>query len=62
MGWFGPIGIAALYYAIDAKEKTGKEDVWVLTSLVVFASTLIHGLTSSPFEKLYHRHVKSKKN
>lgn len=55
LGWFGPIGVAALYYAILAHEKTFLDEAWIIPSLIVFASTLIHGLTSLPFEKWYHK-------
>lgn len=54
MGWFGPIGVAALYYAVLAKEKAHFEDAWIIPSLVVAASTVVHGLTSVSLEKLYH--------
>ncbi|UJH92628.1 hypothetical protein LZ575_09220 [Antarcticibacterium sp. 1MA-6-2] len=54
VGWFGPIGVASLYYAISMTEKSGMEDAWVIPSLIVFASTVVHGLTSIPFEKLYY--------
>ena len=53
IGWFGPIGVAALYYAVVALEKTKDESVWVLTSLIVAASTMIHGLSSLAFSKWY---------
>ncbi len=53
MGWFGPIGVAAIFYALYAREQTGMEDIWIFTSLIVFASTLVHGLTSVPLEKWY---------
>lgn len=54
IGWFGPIGVAALYFAMDSHEKTGLEDVWIITSLVVFGSTIVHGVMSVPYEKWYH--------
>ncbi|MFW5641716.1 MAG: cation:proton antiporter [Roseicyclus sp.] len=47
LGWFGPIGIAALYYALHLREQTGEEAIWHATSLVIVASVLAHGLTSS---------------
>jgi sodium/hydrogen antiporter len=53
LGWFGPIGAAALYYALEVKEKTGFNEIWVFTTLIVFGSTLVHGITSLPFEKIY---------
>ena len=58
MGWFGPIGIAALYYAVLSKDKTHLEDAWIIPSLVVAASTVVHGLTSVPLEKFYHNRIK----
>lgn len=54
MGWFGPIGVAALYYAILSKDKAQFESAWIIPSLIVVASTVVHGLTSVPLEKLYH--------
>ena len=54
IGWFGPVGVAALYYAVLSKDKAHFEDAWIIPSLIVVASTLVHGLTSVPFEKLYH--------
>jgi len=54
MGWFGPVGVAALYYAIHSKEKLSFEEAWIIPSLIVFASTLIHGISSVPFEKWFH--------
>jgi sodium/hydrogen antiporter len=30
VGWFGPLGLAAVYYAIVATRRTGVEDVWVV--------------------------------
>lgn len=54
IGWFGPIGVAALYYAIKSEEKLHLEEAWIIPGLIVFASTLIHGITSLPFGKLYH--------
>ncbi|MBK6267384.1 cation:proton antiporter [Marivirga sp. S37H4] len=55
VGWFGPIGVAALFYAILAKEKTGLEAAWAIPALLVFASTIVHGFTSLPLEKLYYK-------
>lgn len=54
MGWFGPIGVATLYYAILMEEQAHFKEVWVIPSLIVVASTIVHGLTSVPLEKLYH--------
>jgi NhaP-type Na+/H+ or K+/H+ antiporter len=53
MGWFGPIGVSALFYGAMATERTGSEAPWVVASLVVFASIIAHGVTAAPFTKRY---------
>jgi len=55
LGWFGPIGAAALYYAAFSLRETGVEAVWVVGSLVICASVVIHGVTATPLTKLYGR-------
>lgn len=55
LGWFGPVGVAALYYALLAQEKTGEGLPWHATSFVIAASVAAHGLTSGPGVKLYAR-------
>ena len=54
MGWFGPIGVAALYYATLSHKNTSFDMVWIIPSLMVFSSTLVHGLSSVPLQKLYY--------
>ncbi|SEW09016.1 cation:proton antiporter domain-containing protein [Natrinema salifodinae] len=54
-GWFGPIGIAAIFYATVAHRVLGLELVWPAASLVVASSVLVHGVTATPFTKLYGR-------
>lgn len=54
LGWYGPIGVAALYYAILVRGKTSLDEAWIIPSLIIFASTVVHGLTSLPVEKWYH--------
>ena len=60
LGWFGPIGVAALYYANLSLRETGIEAAWTVGSLVICASILAHGLTAAPLTKLYGRHAQSK--
>lgn len=55
LGWFGPIGVAAIYYASLAQRRTGAEEAWVVGSLVVCASILAHGLSATPLTRLYGR-------
>lgn len=53
VGWFGPIGVAALYYATHAHEKLHEPLVWSVPSLVIFASVVAHAVTSYPFARAY---------
>ena len=53
VGWFGPIGIAAVFYAILAMEHTGTELIWTATSLVVAGSILVHGIAAVPATHQY---------
>lgn len=55
MGWFGPIGVSALFYATLASRHTGNHEVWVAASLIVLASIVVHGITAAPFAKQYGR-------
>ena len=55
LGWFGPIGIAAIYYAAFARSHAGDPLVWHAASALIFASILIHGATAAPFTRLYSR-------
>ena len=55
LGWFGPIGAAALYYAAFSFRETGIEEAWVVGSQVICASVLVHGVTATPLTKLYGR-------
>lgn len=52
-GWFGPIGVAALFYALVAERETGHAEVWVAASLIIFASVVAYGVTATPFTKIY---------
>lgn len=48
-GWFGPIGISAVFYAALTQRLVDVEAVWPVTSLLVVTSTVMHGLTATPF-------------
>lgn len=54
-GWFGPVGIAALYYALHAEKETGNALIWPLATLVICASVVAHGATAAPFSRLLKR-------
>ena len=55
-GWFGPIGVAALYYANDVQHRTGMHEVWTITTLVVIGSLVLHGCTCTPLTRALGRH------
>ncbi len=47
LGFFGPIGTAAIYYALMARDATGL-DFWPEATLAVAVSALVHGLSTTP--------------
>jgi NhaP-type Na+/H+ or K+/H+ antiporter len=55
MGWFGPIGIAAVFYATLAVRETGIEVIWPIVTLVVAGSILVHGTTGTLLTLRYGR-------
>ncbi len=57
LGWFGPIGVAALFYANLAVRESGVEEAWTVGSLVICASIVVHGLSATPLTRLYGRHA-----
>ncbi len=58
-GWFGPIGVAATYYAAFAVRKTGHEEIWVVGSLIIFVSLVVYGLSDLPFTLLYGKYKRA---
>ena len=52
-GWFGPIGAAALFYAMLIQDVTGSSALWPPISLAVGASVLMHGITGTPLTRLF---------
>ncbi|MBM0275192.1 cation:proton antiporter domain-containing protein [Micromonospora tarensis] len=57
LGWFGPIGVSALFYLTYSQEEgAGDPRLWAAGSLVVVASTVVHGVTAMPGRRWYaHR-------
>jgi NhaP-type Na+/H+ or K+/H+ antiporter len=55
LGWFGPVGVAALYYATLSVREAGVGVAWTVGSLVICASIIAHGLTAAPLSRLYKR-------
>jgi sodium/hydrogen antiporter len=56
LGWFGPIGVSAVFYLVLEAERLRLDPVVLAAgTLVVAASTVVHGVTSSPGRVLYTR-------
>jgi sodium/hydrogen antiporter len=55
IGWFGPIGIAAIYYAALAEGEYELPLIWPVVSLVICASVVAHGVSGAPLTKRYRR-------
>ena len=55
LGWFGPIGIAAVYYVALARGHVHDPMMWHAASALIFASILVHGVTAAPLTRLYGR-------
>lgn len=48
LGWFGPIGVAALLYLAEASREGVLSDLmWAAGSLVIATSVVLHGLTAT---------------
>jgi NhaP-type Na+/H+ or K+/H+ antiporter len=57
IGWFGPIGISALFYAMLAEKQAQNDLIWPLTSFIIVISTIIFGITAVPFTRYYKNHA-----
>ena len=56
LSWFGPIGVSALFYATLAERHTGNHQIFVLATLAITCSVLIHGLTTVPLSAWLKQH------
>ena len=53
-GWFGPVGVAALFYLTEAHEQVVLDELaWATGLMVIAASTLVHGVTAMPGRRWY---------
>ncbi|WP_228973190.1 cation:proton antiporter [Streptomyces sp. DH12] len=56
LGWFGPIGVSALFYLTMEAHRLGADPrVLAAGTLVIAASTVVHGVTTAPGLALYRR-------
>ncbi|WP_028078977.1 cation:proton antiporter domain-containing protein [Solimonas soli] len=51
-GWFGPIGIAAVFYALQWGGRLDLPRLWPAVSLVALVSLLLHGTTATPLSRV----------
>ena len=54
LSWYGPIGMAAIFYALHAHTE-GHHEVWWFASFVIVSSVLIHGASATPGTRWYGR-------
>lgn len=54
-GWFGPIGVAAIFYLSQASIQIGDHLIRNIGSAIIFASIILHGVTATPFTYLYRK-------
>ena len=50
--------MAALFYASLSLREIGADEAWVVGSLTISASVLVHGVTAAPLTRLYGRTAK----
>lgn len=62
MGWFGPIAVAAIYYASLMEHRTGEPVIWHAVSLVICGSVVAHGLTGAPLTRALGRRLGRRKS
>ncbi|MFI8694210.1 cation:proton antiporter domain-containing protein [Dietzia maris] len=54
LGWFGPVGVAAVFYLTEEASRAGADPVLLgAGTLIVVASTVAHGLTAAPGRALF---------
>jgi sodium/hydrogen antiporter len=55
VGWFGPVAVAALYYASLMEHRLDQPIVWEVVSLVICASAVAHGMTGAAMTRALGR-------
>ncbi len=51
IGWFGPMGVGALYFAAVAYKETHLDPIWAVATLLIAASIVVHDVTATPLSK-----------
>ena len=54
LGWFGPVGVAAVFYLTEEASRAGPDPLLLgAGTLIIVASTVAHGLTAVPGRALF---------
>ncbi|EYT64301.1 sodium:proton exchanger [Dietzia sp. UCD-THP] len=54
LGWFGPVGVAAVFYLTEEASRAGPDSLLLgVGTLIVVASTFAHGVTAAPGRALF---------
>jgi NhaP-type Na+/H+ or K+/H+ antiporter len=56
-GWFGPVGAAAMFYALQGQDMTGLTVLWPIVSLAAVGSVIAHGITGTHLSVLLGRRL-----
>lgn len=60
LGWFGPMGVSAVFYLMHSRHEGVLEpEVWAAGSLTVAVSVVIYGVTAAPGVKAFARSASS---
>jgi NhaP-type Na+/H+ or K+/H+ antiporter len=60
VGWFGPVGVAALLYLAERRAAGDVDDtMWAAGTLLVAASTVAHGVTAAPGRRWLARRLQA---
>jgi NhaP-type Na+/H+ or K+/H+ antiporter len=51
VGWFGPVGVGALFFAAVATKETHDEQIWTIVTLIIAATIVAHDLTATPLSQ-----------
>ncbi len=56
VGWFGPMGVSALFYVTLLVDRSVSDMAWPPVAAVVAASVVVFGLTGTPLARRLHRY------
>jgi NhaP-type Na+/H+ or K+/H+ antiporter len=51
VGWFGPVGVGALFFAAVAHKETHNDHIWAVATLLIAVTIIFHDLTATPLSQ-----------